>query len=119
MSTKLFQNAKDFQVYQAGEVIFREGQPGDVMYVVKEGEVEIQVNGKTLEIVGEGGIVGEMALLDSEPRSATVMARVTTQLVPISPDRFKFLIQQTPYFATEVMRVMAHRIRAMDALMND
>jgi CRP-like cAMP-binding protein len=119
MSTKLFQNAKDFQTYQAGEVIFREGQPGDCMYVVKEGEVEIQVNGRTMEIVGEGGIVGQMALLDSEPRSATVTARVTTQMVPISPERFKFLIQQTPYFATEVMRVMPHRIRAMDALMND
>jgi CRP-like cAMP-binding protein len=116
MSTlDLFRNARDFESYPAGHVVFRAGDPGDIMYVIKEGEIEIIINDKVVETVGPGGIVGEMALIDTRPRSATVVAKTDCQLVPINEKRFTFLIQQTPYFSLQVMRVLVERIRRMDA----
>jgi hypothetical protein len=57
-------------------------------------------------------IFGEMALIDSEPRSATAVAITDVELVPISEKQFLFLVSQTPYFALTVMRVLAQRLRA-------
>ena len=115
MTTKvdLFRNAADYVLYEAGRVVFEEGQPGDVMYAIIEGEVEITVKGQLIDLIGPGGIIGEMALIDSSPRSGT--ARVTTQakLVPISQKRFTFLVQQTPYFSIQVMQIMADRLRRL------
>ena len=112
----LFRNATDCESFSAGQVIFQEGQPGDVMYAVSEGEVNILIRDKVIDTVGPGGILGEMALIDAKPRSATARARTDGKLVPISEKRFTFLVQQTPHFALQVMRVMADRLRHMDAL---
>jgi CRP/FNR family transcriptional regulator, cyclic AMP receptor protein len=111
----LFRNATDCESFSAGQIIFQEGQPGEVMYAVSEGEVDILVHDKVIDSVGPGGIVGEMALIDAQPRSATAVARTDCKLVPISEKRFTFLVQQTPNFALQVMRVMADRLRHMDA----
>jgi len=86
------------------------------MYILKEGEVDILVHDKIVETIGPGEILGEMALIDQNPRSATAVARTNCQLVSIDEKRFTFLVQQTPYFAIEVMRVMARRLRQMDAV---
>lgn len=107
--------ATDARSFAAGETVFSEREPGAVMYVVKEGEVDIRVRGKTVETVGPGGIIGEMALIDQQPRSATAVARTACQLVPINEERFQFLVQQTPYFALDVMRMVVQRLRKMDA----
>jgi CRP/FNR family cyclic AMP-dependent transcriptional regulator len=110
-----FRNATDFESFSAGQIIFQEGQPGEVMYAVTEGEVDIIVHNKVIDTAGPGGIVGEMALIDAKPRSATAIAKTDCKLVPISEKRFTFLVQQTPNFALQVMRVMAYRLRHMDA----
>jgi len=109
----LFQHAPDSVIFAAGHVIFREGEPGDVMYVVLEGEVEIVVQGRVIDTTGPGGIVGEMALIDARPRSATVRATTICKLVPVSQRRFTFLVQQTPFFALQVMQVMSERLRRL------
>ena len=57
-------------------------------------------------------IFGEMALIDSEPRSATAIAITDVELVPVSEKQFLFLVSQTPYFGLKVMRVLAQRLRA-------
>jgi CRP-like cAMP-binding protein len=111
MPINLFRNADDLKVFPAGTVIFREGEPGDMMYVVADGEVEISVHNHVVETAGVGGIVGEMALIDNKPRSATVIAKTDCKLAPVDQKRFSFLIQQTPFFAIEVMQVMADRLR--------
>ena len=110
----LFKNAETFEIYAAGAVIFAPGTPGACMYAVKAGRLAIKVNDVTVEIVEEGGVVGEMALLDQAPRSATVVALTDCELVPIDQRRFLFMIQQTPFFAIEVMRILAKRLRAMN-----
>lgn len=107
--------AADSTAFAAGQTIFSEGQPGDLMFVVKGGEVDVVVHGKVVETLGAGGILGEMALIDRNPRSATAVAKTDCDLVPINEGRFQFLVQQTPYFAIEVMRVLANRLRHMDA----
>ena len=81
------------------------------MYVVIEGEVEIRAKEKTIVTTGAGGIFGEMALIDDAPRSASAVAKTACKVVPIDKRRFNFLIQQTPFFALSVMRIMSDRLR--------
>jgi len=113
-SINIFQNEHQFQSFSAGQVIFREGEPGDVMYVVQEGEVDILFEEAHLETLGPGGILGEMALIDTTARSATAVAKTDCKLAAINQTRFKVHVHYTPYFALQVMRVMADRLRRMN-----
>jgi CRP-like cAMP-binding protein len=99
----------------AGDTIFSEGDRGEVAFIVTEGEIELSLAGDALETVGVGGIFGEMALIDRSTRSATARARTDATVVPIDQKRFLYLLQNTPFFAVEVMHVMADRLRRMDA----
>lgn len=110
----IFRNTRVFQTFGAGSVIFTEGEHGDRMYVVLEGQIDLLVKGKLVESLGPGGVFGEMALIDTTERSATAIARLDTRLVPVSEKRFQTLIQQTPRFAIQIMRVLAERLRNMD-----
>ena len=108
----LFTQIEEYRSYTVGQTIFREGEPGDNLYIVTEGEVDILMNGgHVLETVGPGGIVGELALVDDKPRSATVIARTDCVLAPVSRPHFLALVRLTPSFAIQVMRVMAERLR--------
>ena len=73
--------------------------------------MRIQVGNRTMADLTADNIFGEMALIDSEPRSATAVAITDVELVPISEKQFLFLVSQTPYFALKVMRVLAQRLR--------
>jgi len=99
----------------AGEVIFQAGEPGTFMYVVSEGEVEILVGTRVVETVRSGSLFGEMALIDNSPRSAKALAKTDCTLVPVDQRRFEFLVQQTPFFALQVMQLMADRLRRSNA----
>ena len=102
------------RAYKAGETVFREGDDGYVMYVVLDGAVKLSVTGRSVEKVVKGGVFGEMALIDSSPRSATAVAVTDCTLVSVTAERFKALIQETPGFALEIMSIMAMRLRSMD-----
>ncbi len=108
-----FKYAKEAQNFSAGTVIFKEGDSGDVMYVVQEGELEVLYRGKIIETIGAGGLVGEMALVDQSPRSATVIAKTDCKLVCLDEAGFKVHVSFTPFFAVQVMRVMVERLRRM------
>ena len=101
--------ARDFK---AGDVIFRQGDPAQELFIVQSGEVEIRLGNRVLETLPQYSIFGEMALIDTAPRSATAIAASDARLVPVSEKQFLFLISNTPYFALNVMRVMARRLRA-------
>jgi CRP-like cAMP-binding protein len=109
-----FKHETEVVTFLAGQTIFEEGDPGDVMYVVQEGEVNIMIHNQLIETVGPGGIVGEMGLIDSTARSGTVIAKTDCKLVPLDETRFKIYVHNTPFFAIQVMRVMADRLRRMD-----
>ena len=112
----MFRN-QPVESFLANAVIFQRGDPRTVMYVVIEGEVEIQIGGKVMEVVGPNGVFGEMAMVDGQARTATAVARTACRLVPIDQRRFEFLVQQTPFFAIEVMRVLVARLRRVDQSM--
>ena len=81
----IFRHASDAQAVPAGHVLFREGDPGDTMFAVAEGEVELTVAGDVVEDVGPGGILGELALVDHAPRSATAIAKTATRWCRSTP----------------------------------
>ena len=103
----------------AGETLFREGDTGDRMYVILEGRMDIVVGSTVVETANEGGIVGEMALLDDAPRAASVVATTLCRLVAINRKRFHALVQSDPAFATHVMKVLSDRLRNMNRLFNE
>ena len=105
----------ELAAFRAGDTVFREGEPGDLMYVVREGRVELRVKGQLVETLGPGGVLGEMALIEHASRTATATAKTDCTLVPIPEKRFMFMVQQTPHFALQIMKVIAERLRRMDA----
>ena len=112
---ELLRRGGDAETYQAGEFIFREGDLADRMYLVGGGSVSLRVGEHVVETVGPAGLFGEMAVIDRESRSASAIAESDCELVTIDKRRFWFLVQETPYFAEIVMRVMAKRIRNMNS----
>jgi CRP-like cAMP-binding protein len=101
--------------YAPGQIIIEAGTHGDAMYVVLEGEVEIRVSDAEIETGGPNTILGEMALVDDDPRSATVVAKTDCRLLEVDRRRFQSLVAETSYFALEVMHVMANRLRKSNA----
>jgi CRP-like cAMP-binding protein len=114
MKISLFNSDPHAELFAAGQVVFREGESADHMFAVVKGSVDITINGKTVETVDEGGVFGEMALVEDHPRTATVTARKDAELVRVDRKRFLFLVQQTPYFSLQLMGIIAKRLRQMN-----
>jgi len=98
--------------YKAGEIIFREGDPATELFIIKEGRVEILSGNRLLDSIDGNGIFGEMALIDAAPRSASAVAASDVTVVPVSEKQFLFLVSQTPFFALNLLKVLARRLRA-------
>jgi CRP/FNR family cyclic AMP-dependent transcriptional regulator len=97
--------------FAKGKTIFQEGDRGDEFFIVVRGRVEIRSGDRHFETIEADGIFGEMALIDDSPRSATVIALTDVTLAPIKENQFLFLVQNAPFFALSVMRVLARRLR--------
>jgi len=102
---------KEATSFAPGQFVFKAGDQGEAMYIVVEGEVEILDGSVLLETSGQGSIVGELALIDDEPRSATAIAKTDCRLVAVDRRRFQYMVQETPLFALSVMKVLADRLR--------
>ena len=100
----------------AGQALFREGEEGRMMFVLATGSAEVVVNNRVVETLQHGSIVGEIGIVMPGPRSASVVAATDCEFVAVDEKRFQFLVQQTPFFATQVMRVMAERLRNLNHL---
>jgi CRP-like cAMP-binding protein len=114
MAAEAEDRASEMLRFEAGRTVFKEGDPGDTVYVVLDGKVDLRVAGRLVETVGPGGVLGEMALIEQAPRVATATARTACDLQPISEARFMAMIQQTPHFALQIMKVIASRLRRMN-----
>ena len=108
---EIFKNVDEVERFGPGEIIFSAGDQGECVYVVRSGTVTIEAKGLPLEELGPGGIFGELALIDSSPRSATATATTACELVALNERAFLFHVSHTPFFALTVMRVLAGRIR--------
>lgn len=110
-ATGLFRNAQRTLNVPAGDVVFRQGDSGNEMFGVVEGEIHLEVTGRIVATLGPDDIFGEMALIDRSPRSTTAVATSDSVLAVIDRTLFLFLVQETPTFALSVMSEMANRFR--------
>ncbi len=115
MKIHLFDHSSDFTVVPAGQVVFNAGEPGDCMYAVVDGEVDILAHGKVIETVGPSQIFGEMALVEDRARTATAVAKSEAKLVAVDRTRFLFMVQQTPFFSLQVLTIVTDRLRRIMA----
>ena len=97
-----------------GQVIFETGDPGREMFIVRTGSVQLRIGETVLETVEQGGIFGELALVDAAPRSATAVAGRDCTLVLVDAASFNDLVRRVPSLALEVMKVMAGRLRKVN-----
>ena len=110
--------------FLAGEVIVREGEPGRDLYILVEGEVAIYKAFRTpaevrLSVMQPGAYFGEIAILDNEPRSATIVATENSRLLALASARFKELLLQAPEISFEVFPVLTERLRTAEARITD
>jgi len=105
-----------------GETLFRAGEPGESLYLVRTGEVELFINDNvgqkiTLDTAGPGDFFGEIALLDSGPRTATAVALVESELIELDRDDLLLLFQRKPDAALHMLAAMGRMTRKADALL--
>jgi CRP/FNR family cyclic AMP-dependent transcriptional regulator len=102
--------------FEAGHVLFRQGDPGDAAYIVIEGEAEVLVDGLTepvlIAVLGRNALIGETAILCDVPRTATIKARQRLVCLRISKELFVRLINEFPQIAVAVVRELASRVEA-------
>jgi hydroxyacylglutathione hydrolase len=102
------------RTYAADEIIVEEGAPGDCMYVVLAGRAGLERRDGGRVEFGPGDFFGEMAVIDAQPRSATVRALENgTRTLPIDQARFIYLVSQQPVFALSIMAGVSQRMRGM------
>ena len=114
--TELFRQETGTLELAPGDFLFQEGDTGEKMYVLLEGEIEIFLGDFMLETAEPDMLIGEMALIDDGPRTANAVAKTACRLAEIDRRRFYFLVQQHPHFATYVMKTLADRLRDMNAV---
>jgi CRP-like cAMP-binding protein len=104
-------------VYQPGEVIVRQGDEGDCMYVIQDGEVEIVVeeNGSetVLRVAGRNELLGEMAIFERQRRSATVRAKTQARILTLDKRNFLRRINEDPSLAFQIVETMSRRVREL------
>jgi CRP/FNR family cyclic AMP-dependent transcriptional regulator len=106
----IFQKQPEPKEFSAGEVIFQEGQPGEHMYGILEGAVDISVNGKIIETIQAGDAFGIGVLVGIENRTYTAIAKTDCKLASLDRYRFLFAVQETPVFALEIMKSYSQRL---------
>lgn len=101
--------------FKKGEVIFKDGDSGQSMFIVLEGQVEIsKILGDqktTLAQLGKGAIFGEMSIIDNQPRSATAMAEHNTILLEISREMFRSRLEEVPRWLQTFFGIIVERLR--------
>lgn len=115
---------RNTRIYEAGEVIFREGEPGNTMFILLKGQVDILKRtdkgaNRQLATLAQGDIFGEMSLMDSLPRSASAIAKVNTEVLAIQEDGFVRLLEKNPQFGLKLMKGLSKKLRTANKIISD
>jgi CRP-like cAMP-binding protein len=106
------------KLYEQGEPIVTEGETGDRMYVIQEGEVEVVLGNSEIEVqlsvLGEGDVFGEMALFTKRPRSATVRSRGKSRVLSVDQKTFLKRTHEDPSLAFRILQKLAERIERLN-----
>jgi CRP/FNR family cyclic AMP-dependent transcriptional regulator len=108
------------QIQMPGDVVMREGDVGGDLFLVLSGRVHVyrgHGTGEELDLgtLGAGSYVGEMAIFDDKPRSATVIAEEETRMLVLAGERLKELVLQTPEMSFQIFQVLTTRVREVEA----
>lgn len=95
-----------------GTDLVREGEPGDALFVILDGEAVVHERGVEVNRVGPGAYFGELAILDGEPRSATVVAATDVKVAVIGIRMFRTLLRELPDLAEQLLVGLAGELRA-------
>ncbi len=109
-TVSILQKQPDPKLFSAAQVLFKEGQLGDFMYGLLEGEVDLMINGKVVETIKSGEVFGMGALVGVERRTYTAVAKTDCKVAFLDQRRFFFAVQETPMFALEVMKSYSERL---------
>ena len=110
----LFPNEPELVSLSPGATLFRAGDDGTEMFVLLQGVMVILLGETVVETALRGALIGEMALIEEAPRTATVVARTACRLVRLDQARFQALIRENPDFALHVMKSLVERLREMN-----
>jgi CRP/FNR family transcriptional regulator, cyclic AMP receptor protein len=103
--------------FPAGSMVFNKGDPGNCMYVVQTGMIEMVIGDTVIEVCGPNEAIGFMSMIDSATRSSTARVKEACELSLIDQRKFRFMIDEVPNFALYIMGAMARRIRGMGQTM--
>jgi CRP/FNR family transcriptional regulator, cyclic AMP receptor protein len=101
--------ADDLEV-EPGKILTREGETGREFFVLMDGEVEIERGGKSLGTRGAGDFIGEIAILEDVPRTATVTAKTPLRFFVLTAQSFRSVVDQFPEVERKVLRALARRL---------
>ena len=104
---------------QPGQIVFSRGDPGQCMYIIQSGTIEIVIGDKVVETIGANEALGFMTMIDKQPRSSTARAKEPCELSLLDEAKFRFMVDEVPNFALYIMGVLARRIRGMSDAMRD
>ena len=105
----------EVETYSKGSTVFTEGELGEALYVIVRGSVSISHDGERIAALGPGEAFGEMAVLDTEPRSATATAEEECEVLRIGSEEFYEILHEEVEIAEGVIRVLCDRLRKLDA----
>ncbi|PIQ29102.1 hypothetical protein COW36_18085 [bacterium (Candidatus Blackallbacteria) CG17_big_fil_post_rev_8_21_14_2_50_48_46] len=112
------------QTFSAGEILFREGEAGDRVFFIMQGRVKVhqthsEGHEQELAQLADGDIVGEMAVLDDRPRSATVTALEETDVMVVLKENFLASMEQQPQLAIRFLKLLSDRIHRLNDKFRD
>ena len=111
---EIFQKTPSPQTFLAGEVIFKEGQPGNIVYGIIEGEVDLLAKGQVVETIKRGDVFGQGALVQSEgTRASTAIAKTDCLIAWLDRQHFLFAIEHTPMCAVDLLKSFSTRTRSL------
>ena len=113
----LLQKQPEPKLYQAGQEIFKEGELGEFMYGILEGQVDLIVNGKAVETIDTGDVFGAGALVGVGYRTYTAIAKTDCKLAFLDRRKFLFAVQETPVFALQVMKSYSERLTRLERML--
>jgi CRP-like cAMP-binding protein len=106
---ELARQAEDMDV-EPGTVLCKEGRSGSEFFVILEGEAEVRRKGRRIRALGPGEFFGEIALIDSVPRTATVTAKTPLRFFVLTQQNFNHVLDKYPTVERKVLRALAHRV---------
>jgi len=111
----IFRNESTRQTFAPGDVLIREGETNDKMFVILSGNLEVRVGGRRVAELAEGNVFGELSMIDQEPASGDVVALSAGEFVTLDERRFLAVAAQNPFFTMGLLRLLSAKLRAMNS----